>query len=99
MFRGADLKPISRWTLWGFYLRTTPTANLDYVPDNVSAVMMARNRLTSAVVKFGANYQLSHGVSLGAYTGVLSEQGQTLGMETGGAFSLGNGTTYMGGVK
>ena len=99
VFFGADMKTSSRWTLSGLYLRTTAVTNFSYVPDNVAAALMAHNPATSAVVKFGANYQASQSLSGGVYTGVLTEQGQTLGMHTGGAFSLGDGTTYIGGVN
>jgi hypothetical protein len=99
LFAGVDLKTSSRWTVSGLYLRSAPAANLSYVPDNITAVMLARNPLTSSAVKFGANYRFSNALSAGVYSGFLEEQGQTLGMQTGGAFSLGNGETFVGGVS
>ena len=98
LFAGVDLKTSSRWTVSGLYLRSAPSIALSYVPDNITAVMLARNPLTSSAVKFGANYRFTSALSAGLYTGFLEEQGQTLGMQTGGAFSLGNGETFVGGV-
>lgn len=98
-FVGTDLKTSSRWTLSGLYLRTAPLNGFSYVPDNISAVMMAQNPLTSSALKLGASYSLSPDTSVGVYSGFLGEQGQTLGMHTGGAFSLGNGSTFIGGVN
>jgi hypothetical protein len=83
----------------GLYLRSAPDRHLSYVPDNITAVMLARNPLTSSAVKFGANYRFTNALSAGVYSGFLEEQGQTLGMQTGGAFSLGNGETFVGGVS
>ena len=98
-FAGGDWAVASQWTLSGLYLRTVPTTTLSYVPDNVTAAMLSHDPQTSSAVKVGARYQVSNGYSLGLYSGLLTEQGQTLGMRTAGAFSLGDGTTWVAGMN
>jgi hypothetical protein len=97
MFFGADVKSGENLTFSAVYLRTTP-ASFDQVPDNISATL-ATTQLTSSLMKFGANYRLFDGVSAGASFGVFSEHDQTLGMHTSGAFTLGDGVTYIGGAN
>ncbi|MFZ1991820.1 MAG: hypothetical protein WAW96_18845, partial [Alphaproteobacteria bacterium] len=90
-----DLKASSRLTLSGLYLHTAPFAEL--VPAYVEA-RMAEDRPQSSLVKFGANYRVSGTASAGIYAGYLGERDHTLGMRTSGAFSLGDGATYVTGA-
>jgi hypothetical protein len=94
MFFGSDWRTTSRLTLSGLYLRTTP-GDFDYIPDHVAAVMWDKQR-TSSLTKLGASYDLSDGLSAGLSYGLLQEQGQLLGMQAGGAFSMGDGVTHIG---
>jgi hypothetical protein len=96
MFFDADVRPTSRLTLSGLYLRTTPAA-FDQMADNVAALMLNKQTVSS-LLKFGANYRLLYGLSAGVSYGVLQEQGQLLGMQAGGAFGMGDGVTYIGGI-
>jgi hypothetical protein len=90
-----DLKASSRLTLSGLYLHTTPFA--EPVPAYIEA-RMAEDRPQSSLIKFGANYRVSGTASAGIYAGYLGERGHTLGLRTSGAFSLGDGSTYVTGA-
>lgn len=94
MFFGSDWKTASRLTLSALYLRTTPSA-FEAVPDHVAATLWDQQR-TSSLTKLGARYELSDRVSAGLSYGLLQEQGQLLGMQAGGAFSMGDGLTHIG---
>jgi hypothetical protein len=94
MFFGSDWSPASRVTLSALYLRTTPSA-FESVPDHVAAALWDQQR-TSSLTKLGASYGFSDRVSAGLSYGLLQEQGQLLGMQAGGAFSMGDGLTHIG---
>jgi hypothetical protein len=94
MFFGSDWSAASKLTLSALYVRTTPSA-FDYVPDHVAAALWDRQH-TSSLAKVGARYALTGRVSAGLSYGLLQEQGQLLGMQAGGAFSMGDGVTHIG---
>jgi len=94
MFFGSDWKTASRLTLSALHLRTAPSA-FESVPDHVAAVMWDQQR-TSSLTKLGVRYELSDSLSAGLSYGLLQEQGQLLGMQAGGAFSMGDGLTHIG---
>jgi len=96
MFFGTDVKRGENLTLSAIYLRTSPASF--NVPDNIAATL-AGTQLTSSLMKFGANYRLFDGVSAGTSFGVFNEHDQTLGMHSSGAFTLGDGVTYIGGAN
>jgi hypothetical protein len=94
MFLGSDWGAGRGLTLSALYVRTTPSA-FDYVPDHIAAALWDQ-QLTSSLAKFGARYALTDRVSAGLSYGLLQEQGQLLGMQAGGAFSMGDGVTHIG---
>ena len=94
IFFGSDWSAAPGLTLSTLYVRTTPSA-FEYVPDHIAAALWDQQR-TSSLAKFGARYALTDRVSAGLSYGLLQEQGQLLGMQAGGAFSMGDGITHIG---
>ena len=94
MFFGSDWNAAPHLTVSALYVRTTPNA-FDYVPDHVAAALWDQQH-TSSLAKFGARYAFTQRLSAGLSYGLLQEQGQLLGMQAGGAFSMGDGVTHIG---
>jgi hypothetical protein len=99
MFVGADFDATNDLTVSSLFVQSTPYTALYQVPDNIAAVAL-RDQPISSLVKLGINRAFGKSFSAGVSYGLLSEAGQTLGMRTNGAFSLGDvNFTHIGDVN
>jgi subtilisin family serine protease len=87
MFAAVDHKMSSRITLSALYLHAAD------MPE-------AANENDTDLLSVGTRMDLAYGFSLGMSYGVLREEGQLVGIESSGAFGLGDvGLTQLGGIN
>jgi hypothetical protein len=87
MFAGADYQLSDRLSASALFVQTDPRA-LEHGSDPIAQYHLD-DADSSTLVQVGLRYQLKDWIALGASYGLLHEQGRVLGMDTGGALSLG----------